>query len=68
MTVLHSARIVSILVLHSSRWRREGTGCFALFFFLVSRVVWLFIMMPRVCLQIVIVVFPDLTHLDLFGL
>ena len=26
-------------------------------------VVWLFLMMSRVCLQFVIVVFPDLTHL-----
>ena len=26
-------------------------------------VVWLFLMMPRVCLQLVIVVFPDHTHL-----
>ena len=26
-------------------------------------VVWLFLMMPRVCLQFVIVVFPDHTHL-----
>ena len=26
-------------------------------------VVWLFLMMPRVCLQFVIVIFPDHTHL-----
>ena len=26
-------------------------------------VVWFFLMMPRVCLQFVIVVFPDQTHL-----
>ena len=28
---------VSILVLQSSRWERERSGCFALFAFLVSR-------------------------------
>ena len=36
----------------------------ALFVFLVSRdyCVWLFLTMPRICLQFVIVVFPDHTH------
>ena len=31
--------------------------------FLSSIVVWLFLTVPRVCLQFVIVVFPDHTHL-----
>ena len=42
----------------------EGAGCFALYVFLVSRiVVCLFLIMPLVCLQFDIVVFPDHTHL-----
>ena len=40
----------------------EKAGCFALFVFLMI-VVWLFLVMPKVCLQFVIVVFPDHTHL-----
>ena len=57
---------VSILVLQSSRGGRES-GLLALFVFLVSRVVvWLFRTMPRVCLQFVVVVFPDHTHLLFF--
>ena len=53
---------VSILVLQSSRWGREG---WLLLLNLSSRClmivvqVWLFLAMPRVCLQFVIVVFPD---------
>ena len=31
-------------------------------------VVWLFLTMPGVCLQFVIVVFPDHTHLTIFGI
>ena len=38
----------------------ERAVCFALFFFLVSLE---FLMMPWVCLQFVIVVFPGHTHL-----
>ena len=42
----------------------ERADCFALFVFLVSRVVErLFLTVPRGCLQFVIVVFPDHTHL-----
>ena len=53
---------VSVLVCnHLDREKRAG--CFALFVFLVSRdFVWLFLTMPWVCLQFVIVVFPDHTH------
>ena len=45
----------------------EGAGCIALFVCLFSwcfvSVVWHFLVMTRVCLQFVIVVFPDHTHL-----
>ena len=42
----------------------ERAGCFALFVFMVSRdCCATFLTMPRVCLQFVIVVFPDHTHL-----
>ena len=42
----------------------KRAGCFALFVFLeLIMVVWLFLMMPWVCLQFAIVVFPDNTHL-----
>ena len=58
----------ALLCVHSSFaiiliGKGERAGCFALFVFMVSRVgVWLFLTMPRVCLQFVIVVFPDDTH------
>ena len=42
----------------------ERAGCFALFVFLVSSdVEWLFLTVPQICLQFVIVAFPDHTHL-----
>ena len=43
----------------------ERAGCFALFVFLVSPdwCIWLFLTTQRVCLQIVIAVFPDHIHL-----
>ena len=48
----------------------ESAGCFALFVCLSSWclmiVVWLFLTMPWVCLQFVIVVFPDQSHLPFF--
>ena len=43
----------------------ERAGCFArLSFWCLRIVVWLFLTMPWVCLQFVIVVFPDHTHLQ----
>ena len=45
----------------------ERAGCFALFVFLVSRDCYVALLaMPRVCLQFVILVFPDQTHLLFF--
>ena len=44
----------------------ERAGCFTLFVFCLVIVVWLFLTMPRVSLQFVIVVFPDHTHLHVF--
>ena len=44
----------------------ERAGCFDLFVLLVSRKYYVpfpHAIMPRICLQFVIVVFPDLTHL-----
>ena len=42
----------------------ERAGCFASFVsWCLVIVVWLFLTMPRVCLQLVIVVFPGHTHL-----
>ena len=57
--------VVSILALQSSYWGERAAVCFALFAFLVSRdcCVWLFLAMPRVCLQFLIVIFPIHTHL-----
>ena len=49
---------VPVLVLQSSRWGREI--CLSSWCLLI--VVWLFLVMPWVCLQFVIVVFPDHTH------
>ena len=59
----------ALLCVHSSFaiisiGKRERAGCFALSVFLVGViVVWLFLTMPWVCLQFVIVVFADHTHL-----
>ena len=44
------------------RYGEEGAGCFALFVFLMI-VVWLFLAVTWVCLQFVILVFPDHTYL-----
>ena len=59
---------VSILVLQSSRWERELVALLSLSSWCLVIVVWLFLMMPLVCLQVVIVVFPDHTHLLFFML
>ena len=48
----------------NKRSERERAGCFAfLSSWCLVIAVCLFLMMPRVCLQFVIVVFPDHTHL-----
>ena len=60
---------MSILVLQSSRWGRESwVQCFILSSWCLVIVVWLFLAMPRVCLQFVILVFPDHTHLLFFSI
>ena len=63
----HSELIVKYnigLKTSATRNGEERADCFALFVFLVSRVVErLFLAVPRGCLQFVIVVFPDHTHL-----
>ena len=43
--------------------KRELVGCFALSSWCLVIVVWLFLAVPWVCLQFVILVFPDHTHL-----
>ena len=57
---------VLLFYVHSSFFNyldgEERAGCGALLF-LSSIVVWLFLTVPRVCLQFVIVVFPDHTRL-----
>ena len=55
---------VSILVLQSS-WlgKRELVALLCLSPWCLMIVMWLFLAMPRVCLQFVIIVFPDRTHL-----
>ena len=50
--------------------KKETVGCFALIGFLVFltvRVLWLFLTVPCIALQYLVVVFPDHTYL-LFGL
>ena len=55
---------MSILVFLSSRWeKREQVALLCLSSWCLVIVVWLFITMTQVCLQFVIVVFPDHTHL-----
>ena len=55
---------MSIIVLQSSRWgKRELVALFCMSSWCLVIVVWLFLMMPRVCVQFVIVVFPDHTHI-----
>ena len=54
---------MSILVLQSSQWGRDGERFFALFIFMVSRDCCVALSCDAVGLsQIVIVVFPDHTH------
>ena len=50
---------MSILVLQSSR---ELVALLSVSSCCLMMVVWLFLMVPQVCLQFVIVVFPDDTH------
>ena len=53
---------VSTIVLQSSRWGRELVALLCLSSWWLVIVVWLSSTMPRVCLQLVIVVIPDHTH------
>ena len=46
-----------------SMGKRELVALLCLSSWCLVIVVWLFLMLPRVCLQLVIVVFPDHTHL-----
>ena len=57
------AYFVSILVLQLSRWGKRELVALLLSYWCLVIVVWLFLTKPRVCLQFVIVVFPDHTHL-----
>ena len=43
--------------------KRELVALLCLSFWCLVIVMWLFLTMPRVCLQFVIVIFPDHTHL-----
>ena len=45
--------------------KRELVSLLSLSFWYQVIVVWLFLMVPSVCLQFVIMVFPDHTHLQL---
>ena len=54
---------MSILVLQSSSWGRELVALLNLSFWCLVMVERLFLAVPRGCLQFVIVVFPDHTHL-----
>ena len=53
---------VSFLVLQSSLWGRELVTLLSLSSWFLVIDVWLFLAVPWVCLQFVIVVFPDHTH------
>ena len=58
----------ALLYVHSSlatiaMGKRELVALLCLSSWCLVIVVWLFLMMPRICLQFVIVVFPDHTHL-----
>ena len=53
---------VSTIVLQSSQWGRELVALLCLSSWWLVIVVWLSSTMPRVCLQLVIVVKPDHTH------
>ena len=65
MTCFIVRYFVPILVLQSSGLvrERELVALLCLSSWCLVIVVWLFLAMPRVCLQFVIVVFPDYTHL-----
>ena len=57
----------ALLYVHSSfaiisMGKGELIALFCLSYWCLVIVVWLFLTMPRVCLQFVIVVFPDHTH------
>ena len=57
----------ALLCVHSSfaiilMEKRELVALFCLSSWCLKIVVWLFLTMPPVCLQFVILVFPDLTH------
>ena len=57
----------ALLCFHSSfaiilMGKREVVALLYLSSWYLVFVVWLFLMMPQVCLQIVIMVFPDHTH------
>ena len=61
----------ALLCVHSSfaiisMGKRELVALLCLSSWCLVIVVWLFLMMPQVCLQFVIVVFPDHTHLIFF--
>ena len=58
----------TLLYVHSSfaiilKGKRELVALFSLSSWCLVVVVWLFLTVPRVCLQFVIVAFPDYTHL-----
>ena len=58
----------AFLCVHSSfaiilMGKRELVALLCLSYWGLKIVLWLFLMMPWVCLQFVIVVFPDYTHL-----
>ena len=46
--------------------KRELVALLSLSFWCLVIIVWLFLVVPLVCLQFVIVVFPDHTHLLFF--
>ena len=46
--------------------KRELVALLSMSSWCLMTVVWLFLAVPRVCLQFVIVVFPDHTHLPFF--
>ena len=61
----------ALLCVHSSfaiisMRKRELVALLCVFSWCLVIVVWLFLVMPRVCLQFVILVFPDHTHLLFF--
>ena len=62
----------ALLCVHSSfaiilMGKREMVALLCSFSWCLMIVVWLFLSMPRVCLQFVIVLFPDHTHLLFLG-